>query len=124
MLGKDRTGEKLFRTIARCLRSPHFQVAERALLLWNCEVLTNDGILSKPLAHLSLPHVLPALIANSNEHWNPTVHGLSENVIRMYQTWDGVSYDKALKRIKEEEQRREMQREKNASRWRDLLSSS
>lgn len=33
--------EPLFRLIARCINSPHFQVAERALFLWNNEYIVS-----------------------------------------------------------------------------------
>ena len=32
----------LFRCISRCLMSPHFQVAERALFLWNNEYIVQQ----------------------------------------------------------------------------------
>jgi serine/threonine-protein phosphatase 2A regulatory subunit B' len=40
----------LFRTLAKCVGSTHFQVAERALFLWNNEQLVTSGILSKAYA--------------------------------------------------------------------------
>ena len=64
----------MFRQIARCLNSSHFQVAERALFLWN-----NDYIVSLVAQnrHTILPMVFGALQRNARSHWNAAVHGTS-----------------------------------------------
>jgi serine/threonine-protein phosphatase 2A regulatory subunit B' len=36
-----KVAEPLFRLIARCINSPHFQVSERALFLWNNEYIVS-----------------------------------------------------------------------------------
>lgn len=59
--------EVLFRQIGRCCASPQFQVAERALYLWNNEFvvsLIHDNV------QVILPIVFPALYKNSKTHWN------------------------------------------------------
>lgn len=63
--------DPLFRQIARCLTSSHFQVAERTLFLWN-----NEYIVQLVAAHRAsvLPLVLGALEQNAANHWNPAVH--------------------------------------------------
>ena len=57
----------LFKRIALCINCPHFQVAERALFLWN-----NDYIVK--LINMNrkdlFPIVLGALYNNSKHHWN------------------------------------------------------
>ena len=42
-------------TIGRCVASDHFQVAERALFLWNNEQLVKNGILNQAHASAVLP---------------------------------------------------------------------
>lgn len=85
----------LFAQAARCITSSHFQVAERALFLWN-----NDYVLSLVAQNRAsvLPLVLGALEANARGHWNATVHGLSCNVRKMFQDMDAPLYDEALRR--------------------------
>jgi len=62
----------LFMQISKCVSSPHFQVAERALYYWN-----NDYIMSLITENSAviLPIMFPALYNNSKTHWNKTIHG-------------------------------------------------
>ena len=78
--------EPLFGQIGKCLNSPHFQVAERALLLWNNEYIVS---LVAKCRESVLPCVFGALQANGN-HWNTTVHGLTFSVIKLFK--DMVSH--------------------------------
>ncbi len=72
----------LFRQLARCLTSAHFQVAERSLFLWNNEYIVS---LVAQFRHEVLPMVFGPLQENANSHWNPAVHGLTLNVRKMFQ---------------------------------------
>ncbi|KAG1665789.1 hypothetical protein FOA52_002885 [Chlamydomonas sp. UWO 241] len=89
----------LFRQLARCLNSQHFQVAERSLFLWNNEYIVN---LVAQHRHALLPIVLPALEENSASHWNPAVHGLTMNVRKMFQELDEHLYDECKRRYDED----------------------
>ena len=71
----------LFKQIARCIGSPHFQVAERALFLWNNEYIVS---LIAQNRNQVLPLVFEALYTNSRSHWNSTVHGLTCNVVKVH----------------------------------------
>jgi serine/threonine-protein phosphatase 2A regulatory subunit B' len=92
-----KVAEPLFRLIARCINSPHFQVnssplffdkdfalevrlrwkilmahfshqvAERALFLWNNEYIVSLIAKSRDVI---LPVLYPALEANTTKHWN------------------------------------------------------
>ena len=46
----------LFRQISACINSSHFQVAERALFLWNNDYIVN---LAGPERYCSPRHVIP-----------------------------------------------------------------
>ena len=59
--------EMLFTQIAKCVSSPHFQVAERALYLWNNDYIVN---LMGDNVNVILPIIFPALYRNSKAHWN------------------------------------------------------
>jgi len=111
----------LFSRVAKCVESPHFQVAERALFLWN-----NDAVATYTNQHRKeiLPILYPALNANTQMHWNATVHSLAFNIIRMFMEmdvalWDQVSkdYDEKLKKVKHRKQVR-------ASKWDKLRQSA
>jgi len=102
-----RLQEPLFRRIAMCITCPHFQVAERTLFLWN-----NDYIV-KLINHnrqTIFPVVIPALYANSKQHWNSAVHGLTFNVLKLLMEADAQLFDECSARHRievEEEPRRE-----------------
>jgi serine/threonine-protein phosphatase 2A regulatory subunit B' len=86
--------EPLFRQIAKSISSKHFQVAERALFLWN-----NEYISSLTTEHrvIVLPILYPALHKNSKQHWNQTVHTLTFNVIRMCMEMDAPLFESVAK---------------------------
>eukprot|EP00980_Cylindrotheca_fusiformis_P021888 scaffold8732_cov87-Cylindrotheca_fusiformis.AAC.8 len=97
LLGADQlaqVSDMLFTNLARCLDSDHFQVVERALFLWNNEHLVNSGCLSRLNAQAVLPIIYGPLYKNSSGHWNATVEGLAQNVLKMYMEYDLVLYDK------------------------------
>merc|ERR1740117_1265241 len=84
----------LFRMIARCIESQHFQVAERALYLWHNDQLVSTGCLSRHHATLILPLIYESLHKNSAEHWNSTVEGLAQNVLKLYMDYDMSLFDR------------------------------
>ncbi len=57
----------LFKQLAKCVSSPHFQVAERALYYWNNEYIMS---LISDNANTILPITFPALYKNTKSHWN------------------------------------------------------
>ncbi|XP_044487052.1 serine/threonine protein phosphatase 2A 57 kDa regulatory subunit B' beta isoform-like [Mangifera indica] len=101
----------LFRQIARCLNSAHFQVAERALFLWNNEHIVS---LIAQNRNVILPIIFEALEKNIQSHWNQAVHGLTVNVRKMFLEMDmelfeecQIQYTEKQSRAKEMEEQRE-----------------
>lgn len=94
--------EVLCRTLGRCVGSEHFQVAERALFLWQNDQLLSRGLLAPEYAPQLLPQVLPALLRHAEGHWNPTVESLADHVLNTYQTSDAALYEECLARVEEE----------------------
>jgi len=97
LLGADQLNQisdTLFINLARCLDSEHFQVVERALFLWNNDHLVNSGCLSRLNAQNVLPIIYGPLFKNSSGHWNATVEGLAQNVLKMYMEYDITLYDR------------------------------
>ncbi|KAM0875938.1 hypothetical protein ACQ4PT_036490 [Festuca glaucescens] len=83
----------LFKQIGRCLNSSHFQVAERALFLWN-----ND--------HIS--------------HWNQAVHGLTANVRKMFLDMDSELFEECQQQYIEKVAKAKELEEQRESAWRHL----
>lgn len=90
----DGVHEDLFKTLSKCLGSHHFQVAERTLFLWNNEHLVNSGCLSSQYVAMVLPRIYEPLYKNSLGHWNSTVEGLAQNVLKLYMDYDLPEFDK------------------------------
>jgi len=67
---------------------------ERALFLWNNDHLVNSGCLSRLNAQNVLPIIYGPLFKNSSGHWNATVEGLAQNVLKMYMEYDITLYDR------------------------------
>ena len=74
--------DDLFKLLAGCIGSEHFQVAERALYFWNSEHLCVN-VLSQTRAPIFLPYVYGPLSKNAQGHWNQTVEGLAQSVLKM-----------------------------------------
>ncbi|KAG4962114.1 hypothetical protein GYH30_039028 [Glycine max] len=107
----------LFRQIGRCLNSLHFQVAERALFLWN-----NDHIRNLILQNskVILPIIFPAMEKNIRDHWNQAVQSLTMNVRKIFSDADQALFDECLKRFQEEEIKDREKQEKRESIWKQL----
>uniref|UniRef100_A0A2I3RN06 Serine/threonine protein phosphatase 2A regulatory subunit n=1 Tax=Pan troglodytes TaxID=9598 RepID=A0A2I3RN06_PANTR len=73
--------EPLFKQIAKCVSSPHFQVAERALYYWNNEYIMS---LIEENSNVILPIKFSSLYMISKEHWNPAIVALVYNVLKAF----------------------------------------
>jgi len=50
--------------------SEHYQVAQRAILMWNNEKL-NSLLTTSPYKEGIVPIIIDGLIKNAKNHWNP-----------------------------------------------------
>ncbi|KAL9246565.1 hypothetical protein vseg_020083 [Gypsophila vaccaria] len=107
----------LFKQIARCLNSSHFQVAERALFLWNNDHIEN---LIKQNCKVIMPIVLPALEKNTKNHWNQAVHSLTLNVRKIFSDYDPDLFEECLAKFQEDESKEEETRTKRDTTWKRL----
>lgn len=107
----------LFRQISRCLNSSHFQVAERALFLWN-----NDHIVSliAQNRHAILPIIFPALERNTRNHWNQSVHSLTLNVRKIFLEMDQDLFQDCQNKFHEDEEKDKALLEKRELTWKRL----
>ncbi|XP_063387272.1 serine/threonine-protein phosphatase 2A 56 kDa regulatory subunit gamma isoform isoform X2 [Cydia fagiglandana] len=103
--------DPLFRQLAKCVSSPHFQVAERALYYWNNEYIMS---LISDNAHHILPIMFPSLYRNTKSHWNKTIHGLVYNALKLFMEMNQKLFDECTQQYKQEkhkERERLLQRE-------------
>jgi len=113
--------DKMFLQLAKCLNSSHFQVAERALFLWN-----NDYIASLVAQHRQtiLPLIFTALENNARNHWNPAVHGLTCNVRKMFMDMDKPLWDQCLGKYEEDLKQAEQKRLERERKWKQLEAAA
>ncbi|KAJ3694168.1 hypothetical protein LUZ60_009648 [Juncus effusus] len=110
----------LFRRIACCLNSSHFQVAERALFLSNNEHLIN--LISENRQTL-IPIIFPALERNSRMHWNRSVLNVTNNVRKMFYEMDETLLLACETSFREEEEKKAERDEKRRIIWERLEAS-
>ncbi|KAF6166982.1 hypothetical protein GIB67_030675 [Kingdonia uniflora] len=109
----------LFRRIGCCLNNSHFQVAERALFLWN-----NDHIVSLIANNrqILLPLIFPALEWNTHNHWNQAVLNLTLNVKKMFSEMDSDLLLFCERKFEDEEANLRVAAEKRRATWARLES--
>ncbi|KAK4283500.1 hypothetical protein QN277_000444 [Acacia crassicarpa] len=107
----------LFRRIAQCLNSSHFQVAERALFLWNNDHIEN---LIKQNLKVILPIIFPALERNSRSHWNQAVHSLTLNVKKTFYDIDPDLFKECLQKFEEDVSKEDEVKAKREATWKRL----
>ncbi|XP_052179052.1 serine/threonine protein phosphatase 2A 59 kDa regulatory subunit B' gamma isoform [Diospyros lotus] len=107
----------LFRQIGRCLNSSHFQVAERALFLWNNDHIRN---LITQNRKVILPIIFPALERNMRSHWNQAVQSLTLNVRKIFSDADQALFDECLFKFQEDEAKEKVALEKRELTWKRL----
>lgn len=107
----------LFRRIAQCLTSLHFQVAERALFLWNNDHIEN---LIKQHRKVILPIIFPALERNARNHWNQAVHSLSLNIRKIFYDLDPELFKECLHKFQEDELKEDEIKSRREATWKRL----
>ncbi|XP_032073050.1 serine/threonine-protein phosphatase 2A 56 kDa regulatory subunit alpha isoform isoform X1 [Thamnophis elegans] len=109
--------EPLFKQIAKCVSSSHFQIAERALYFWN-----NEYILG--LIEENIDTILPIMFGNlykiSKEHWNPTIVALVYNVLKTLMEMNGKLFDELTSTYKAERQREKKKELEREELWQKL----
>ena len=109
-----RLQDPLFRRIAMCITCPHFQVAERTLFLWNNDYIVK---LINQNRQVLFPIVIGALYANSKQHWNSAVHGLTFNVLKLLMEADPQLFDECSAKHRQEAEQEEQADQQRQERW-------
>ncbi|CAM8949529.1 unnamed protein product [Rhodiola kirilowii] len=107
----------LFWRVGCCINSLHFQVAERALFLWNNDNIVNLITLNRQEI---FPIVVPALERNIQTHWNQAVLNLTINVSKMLTEMDEPLYKSCVADFKEEQEKSSMVEKKRKEIWHHL----
>ncbi|KAL2233694.1 serine/threonine protein phosphatase 2A 57 kDa regulatory subunit B' theta isoform-like [Sesamum indicum] len=107
----------LFQQISHCLNSLHFQVAERALFLWNNDHIEN---LIKQNRKVILPIIFPALERNARHHWNQAVHSLTLNVRKIFYDLDPDLFKACQVKFQDDEAKEKEMKEKREATWKRL----
>ncbi|KAL6544278.1 hypothetical protein OROGR_010775 [Orobanche gracilis] len=107
----------LFGRIKHCIKSYHFQVAERALFLWNNDRIVN---LISHNRHVILPIVFPALEINARSHWNQAVLNLTSSVRKMLAEMDDSLITACICDFREEQEKLNLAAKKRKEKWEHL----
>ncbi|XP_043076245.1 protein phosphatase 2, regulatory subunit B', gamma b isoform X1 [Puntigrus tetrazona] len=106
--------EPLFRQLAKCVSSPHFQVAERALYYWNNEYIMS--LISDNAARI-LPIMFPSLYRNSKTHWNKTIHGLIYNALKLFMEMNQKLFDDCTQQFRAEKNKEKAKWKEREEAW-------
>ncbi|KAI8644500.1 protein phosphatase 2A regulatory B subunit [Parasitella parasitica] len=107
----------IFEKIAQCVSSSHFQVAERALYLWNNDFIVN---LMHENIQVILPIMFKPLYTFSQQHWNRTIHGLVYNALKMFMDMDPQLFDQCTYYYKTNDKKvEELQRDRENA-WKSV----
>jgi serine/threonine-protein phosphatase 2A regulatory subunit B' len=112
-----RIEDPLFKQIAKCVSSPHFQVAERALYFWNNEYILS---LIEENSTVIMPIMFPALYRISKEHWNQTIIALVYNVLKTFMEVNSKLFDELTANYKAERQKEKKKEKERDELWRKL----
>ncbi|KAK3126800.1 hypothetical protein QOZ80_7AG0562900 [Eleusine coracana subsp. coracana] len=107
----------LFYQIARCLNSSQFQVAEKALFLWNKEPTLD---LIRQNNKVILPIILSALEQNINWHWNQMVQKLSLSLRKLLSDRDPELFAECLRKYEEDKAKEKALKLKQEAAWKRL----
>ncbi|KAK8803258.1 hypothetical protein WA158_000952 [Blastocystis sp. Blastoise] len=84
---------QLFTRIKKCIKSEHFQVAERALFLWSNPAFAFIAVDNRENRQVIFPILFEALVNNANNHWHEAVKSMSSHVLMQYSHTDPALYE-------------------------------
>jgi len=110
--------EMLFKKIAEAISSTHFQIAEKALSLWN-----NEYILSLVADNIEviLPIIFPALYHDAKSHWNKAIRSMAYTSIRLFMDINEVVFGQVIEDYKKKRAKETQFREQRVQTWKQLF---
>ncbi|KAL4827036.1 hypothetical protein H8958_015470 [Nasalis larvatus] len=109
--------EPLFKQITKCVSSPHFQVAERALYYWNNEYIMS---LIEENSNVILRIMFSRLYRISKEHWNLAIVALVYNVLKAFIEMNSTVFDELTATYKSDHQHKKMKEKEREELWKKL----
>nr|XP_040016825.1 protein phosphatase 2, regulatory subunit B', gamma b isoform X2 [Gasterosteus aculeatus aculeatus] len=106
--------EPLFRQLAKCVSSPHFQVGERDAVILNNEYIMS--LISDNAAKI-LPIMFPSLYRNSKTHWNKTIHGLIYNALKLFMEMNQKLFDDCTQQFRAEKSKEKAKWKEREEAW-------
>lgn len=110
----------LFLQLAKSIGSPHFQVAERALFIWQNEYI--NGLIADHRTQI-LPIIYPVLTLNQTAHWNATVANLTTNILKMFGEFDQPLLDECVRNYTIQQAKEEEENFKKKALWEKVALS-
>ncbi|XP_018320210.1 serine/threonine-protein phosphatase 2A 56 kDa regulatory subunit gamma isoform isoform X2 [Agrilus planipennis] len=109
----------LFKQLSKCVSSPHFQVAERALYYWN-----NEYVMSLVAENATeiMPIMFSSLYRSSKTHWNKTIHGLIYNALKLFMEINQRLFDECAQQYKHEKQKEKEIQHQRENLWQKVES--
>lgn len=115
--------ETLYKLLATCLSSTHFQVVERVLYYWNSEHICS-GLLAQSKAAVFLPYIYGPLNKSALGHWNQTVETLAQSVLKMYMETDISLYDRCARETADKDRVRDGNRVLANAKWQNIADAA
>ncbi|XP_051920271.1 serine/threonine-protein phosphatase 2A 56 kDa regulatory subunit beta isoform isoform X1 [Hippocampus zosterae] len=116
-----RVQEPLFKKIAACVASPHFQVVERACYFWNNEYILS---LIEENCQVILPLVFANLYTFSKEQWNQSppssIVALVFDILETFMKMNGELFEQLATSYKAAKQKDVRRQREHAELWRRL----
>ena len=107
----------LFTRVSQCVKSPHFQVAERALYFWNNDYVFN---LIEENVKSILPIMYGPLVSAHGKQWNANIVEMISNVLKSFRTMDAQLYDGLELGFREDKQGAESKLKEREIVWKKL----
>jgi len=110
--------EMLFKKIAEAISSTHFQIAEKALSLWN-----NEYILSLVADNIEviLPLIFPALYHDAKSHWNKAIRSMAYTSIKLFMDINEIVFGQVIEDYKKKRLKESLLREQRVQSWKSLF---
>ncbi|KAJ1725564.1 serine/threonine-protein phosphatase 2A 56 kDa regulatory subunit delta isoform [Coemansia erecta] len=106
--------QPLFQQLVKCIVSPHFQVAERALGMWRSNYFVN---LMTDNIGLILPIVLAGIYRHSRSHWNRNIHNQVYQILRFFVNVNEELFEQCLLDFRRRRDMEQMRSKKTTDLW-------
>ncbi|KRX86714.1 Serine/threonine-protein phosphatase 2A 56 kDa regulatory subunit alpha isoform [Trichinella pseudospiralis] len=109
--------QPLFRQFAKCVSSSHFQVADRALYLWNNEYILS---LIEDNSEVIMPIMYQPLYLIAKEHWNAATVSLVYRVLKSFVEMNPALFEELTSSFKAERQKEKKKEKERDELWKQL----